>query len=562
MKSVVNKIGVLIVAFLMAALFIVSGFMVYAAPEDTGLPEGFEADEELNRDLNLNKYGVPVHQFKNVFESDLASIPDIDVMLETDYDEPYPLDEPVPFRIYNCTTQRVEETVIAEEGKISGLKLRHGHAYTITSADEHYIIFNYMIPGTAHKYYVWALKAGDQGVSADGAYDYKTDYDGDNSKSYLRMLNEITVHYSSSGFHDPLKYTMRLPVTFNGEPADGVKFILTSESEDPVNAVSSNGQLEAELTEDTDYTVHIDDPAYGIETLAVAVKDKSEHKYTDETTGSTSVYGRYTYDHTCCQGLNEFKLLTKQAAEQTKSGKINSLRKYTDDKGIDQPLVTVTGMNFKTLLLLVRNIAVQMPAELADRDYDAIDLTYVNPHRWELCKITDVDLTVTAKLPQFRNLAGVYLLRDGNAEPISFTQDYDHVTFHMTSTVPEPVVMVYGDGVPKKKPEVKPQSDNNVRVSAPAGTKITKLTKGKKKLTVTWKKQTKGTTGYKIQYSTSKNFKKGCKTITVKGAGKTKYTIKKLKSKKKYYVRIRTYRIYGGKTLASRWSAAKAVKVK
>ena len=77
MKSVVNKIGVLIVAFLMAALFIVSGFMVYAAPEDTGLPEGFEADEELNRDLNLNKYGVPVHQFKNVFESDLASIPDI-----------------------------------------------------------------------------------------------------------------------------------------------------------------------------------------------------------------------------------------------------------------------------------------------------------------------------------------------------------------------------------------------------------------------------------------------------------------------------------------------------
>ncbi len=96
----------------------------------------------------------------------------------------------------------------------------------------------------------------------------------------------------------------------------------------------------------------------------------------------------------------------------------------------------------------------------------------------------------------------------------------------------------------------------------PKGTRISKVKGAKKKATVTWKKQTKYTKGYQVQYSTSKDFKSGVKTKTVNGSKKTSLTLKKLKSKKTYYVRIRTFqKVSGGKCYSS-WSPVKKVKVK
>jgi hypothetical protein len=91
-------------------------------------------------------------------------------------------------------------------------------------------------------------------------------------------------------------------------------------------------------------------------------------------------------------------------------------------------------------------------------------------------------------------------------------------------------------------------------------TKIKKIKRGKKSLKVTWKK-VKGVSGYQIQYSTSRKFKKA-KTITVKKAKSTSRTIKKLKSKKKYYVRIRTYITVNEKKKYSDWSKVKSQKTK
>ena len=91
--------------------------------------------------------------------------------------------------------------------------------------------------------------------------------------------------------------------------------------------------------------------------------------------------------------------------------------------------------------------------------------------------------------------------------------------------------------------------------------KVASAKAGKKSIKVTWKK-VKGIKGYQIQYSTNKKFKKGNKTITVKSTKSTSATIKKLKSKKKYYVRMRTYKIVNGKKVYSAWSKAKSVKVK
>lgn len=104
------------------------------------------------------------------------------------------------------------------------------------------------------------------------------------------------------------------------------------------------------------------------------------------------------------------------------------------------------------------------------------------------------------------------------------------------------------------------------KVSKPKKTSIKKLKKGKKQFKVTWKKIS-GVTGYQIQYSTSPKFYKSkTKTVTVKGASKTSKTIKKLKSKKKYYVRVRTYKktkVNGKvKTTFSSYSKVKTIRVK
>lgn len=87
--------------------------------------------------------------------------------------------------------------------------------------------------------------------------------------------------------------------------------------------------------------------------------------------------------------------------------------------------------------------------------------------------------------------------------------------------------------------------------------KVTKATnvKGKKaKITV---KKAASVTGYQIQYGTKKNFK-GAKSVKTKATTKT---VSKL-AKKKYYVRVRTYKVVSGKTYYSSWSGAKTVTIK
>ena len=94
------------------------------------------------------------------------------------------------------------------------------------------------------------------------------------------------------------------------------------------------------------------------------------------------------------------------------------------------------------------------------------------------------------------------------------------------------------------------------------GTSISKVTPAKKKLTVKWKKQTKGTTSYQIMTALDKKFKKSKKTVNVSGSKATSKVIKGLKSKKTYYVRIRTAVKVNGKTYYSSWSKVKTAKTK
>ena len=99
----------------------------------------------------------------------------------------------------------------------------------------------------------------------------------------------------------------------------------------------------------------------------------------------------------------------------------------------------------------------------------------------------------------------------------------------------------------------------------PKGTSVSKVTAAKKGFKVTWKKQATQTTGYQVQYSISSKFKKA-KTVTISKNKTTSKSVSKLSAKKKYYVRVRTYKTVkiGGKSvkLYSGWSKAKSVTTK
>lgn len=95
----------------------------------------------------------------------------------------------------------------------------------------------------------------------------------------------------------------------------------------------------------------------------------------------------------------------------------------------------------------------------------------------------------------------------------------------------------------------------------PLKSAVKKLKKGKKSFTVYVKKQSKQTSGYQVQYSTSKKFKSP-KTKSLTSYKETKIKVKKLKKHKKYYVRVRTYKKVGKTKYYSGWSSAKSVKTK
>ena len=95
----------------------------------------------------------------------------------------------------------------------------------------------------------------------------------------------------------------------------------------------------------------------------------------------------------------------------------------------------------------------------------------------------------------------------------------------------------------------------------PAKVKLTSVKNYKgKRLKAYWKKNTK-VTGYQVQYSTSSKFK-SAKTVTVKGCKNTSKNIYRLTKKKKYYVRVRTYKTVSKVNYYSDWSNTKSITIK
>ena len=108
----------------------------------------------------------------------------------------------------------------------------------------------------------------------------------------------------------------------------------------------------------------------------------------------------------------------------------------------------------------------------------------------------------------------------------------------------------------------------NVEQAKARAVKLTKVkAKKHKKALLKWKKSI-GANGYEIAYSTNKKFKKKTKIITIKKIKTVRKTVKKLKVKKKYFFKIRTFNIIKNPMTSENekiygvWSKVKKIKVK
>ena len=131
-----------------------------------------------------------------------------------------------------------------------------------------------------------------------------------------------------------------------------------------------------------------------------------------------------------------------------------------------------------------------------------------------------------------------------------------NASLHCSSTpTPEPAP------TPEQTPTPNSATTAPKIVAKPKSASIKKVKAAKKAVSVQWKK-VGGVKGYQVQVATDKKFKKNKKTVTIKKQKTTKTTVKKLKAKKKYYVRMRTYKTVNGKKVYSAWSKVKSVKTK
>ena len=95
----------------------------------------------------------------------------------------------------------------------------------------------------------------------------------------------------------------------------------------------------------------------------------------------------------------------------------------------------------------------------------------------------------------------------------------------------------------------------------PGKAAIKGLSGGKKYFVVKWGK-VKNAAGYQIKLGLNKSQTKKPKTITIRNDSQVKAKIKTQYSRKRYYVKVRAYRVIHGKKYYGAWSAVKAVRTK
>lgn len=575
----------------------------------------------------VKKYhDIPAYQMRDVYSQKQVKIGPIDVR---DGDKSVNVQDDVTFTIYNSTLQKIDRVVTTKDGKLPKLTLTEDFNYIFMVLDNG----SERSKRRMNNCYIWIHDGKMLNIKnyEKNLADWKKYHPDDEVTNRVRMscYDEIqNFKVYNKGFDQDTsrldanknapKETKGLGnifVYYKGKPVgEGVNIVFTSDRETVEAKTDVNGKVHPVLLEDVNYMVSTDDSRYDIEPFPIAAKDKSEYDA-----------GRYFYDHSTCHRVGlRYEVRDPKTGEVRIEPKDDALNPIVLlDKGQahkhDTPLtslsgnVKVEGMQFKDIVLLDRKVDKEIP-ELGEKDYRVMDITTVNPHRGEICKLASGDFTVTTSAFG-RTVDNVYRIdANGALQKCDFEQKDGKVRFHVNALPAESVVQEYSNEINPvlklsataytyngkvRKPSVAVKageksfsaSEFAVKYSGgrknvgkysvtvamkgkytgkktvtfrinPKGTTVQKLTKGRKQMKVTWKAQKTQVSGYRIQYSTSSKFKKDTHIKTVKSYKTKSLKVKKLKAKKKYYVRIQTYKTVGGIKYYSGWSKTKSVKTK
>lgn len=570
----------------------------------------------------VKKYhDIPAYQMRDVYSNQKVEIGPIDVLNGKYSYSDHLVDSDVTFTIYNSTLQKIDQVVTTKDGKLPKFTLTEGFNYIFMVLDnsEWYMANRYFWVHNGKLCDIKSYEPNLKALKKRKGEDYKpTDKERENCYDKVSSISVVPFNNQSDST-DRLNGNRNdnIYVYYQGKEAkEGINITFTSDRETVTAKTDEYGRVQPILLEDVNYMVSTDDPNYEIDPFPIAVKDKSE--YSDYKIWSYK--NRYFYDHSTCHRVGlRYEAKKKDGEIITVTDEPITLLDKGQAHKHDKPLtslsgnVTVEGMQFKDIVLLDRKVNRDIP-ELGEKDYRVMDITTVNPHRGEICKLASGDFTVTTSAFG-RTVDNVYRIdANGALQKCDFEQKNGKVRFHVNALPAESVVLEYSNEINPvlklsataytyngkvRKPSVAVKagektfsaSEFAVKYSGgrknvgkysvtvtmkgkytgkktvtfrinPKGTAVQKLTKGKKMMKVTWKAQNTQVSGYRIQYSTSSKFKKDTHVKTVKSYKTKSLKVKKLKAKKKYYVRIQTYKTVGGIKYCSGWSKAKSVKTK
>lgn len=184
-------------------------------------------------------------------------------------------------------------------------------------------------------------------------------------------------------------------------------------------------------------------------------------------------------------------------------------------------------------------------------DAQMMEVYNSNPSQLEQ-KATDLGISIGGQTVEMAKKLNAEVMSEDYT--LDFTTDYNVINYSLTSKPEEP------ETPSTQQPQTsEPQAQD---VAAPAKTAIKKLKNRKgRKVQVKFKKVS-GADGYEIAYSTGVNFGKKKTTVNSYNAAKNVRTVKKLKKGKRYFVKVRAYKMNGTEKVYGKWSQVKVVKIK
>lgn len=418
------------------------------------MPDAASDEISLKASKVPTYHTIPAYQQKDLYGSPTVKIKGLPVKVNVDgtaggRTELYT--NPIKFKLYNSTIQKEIGTIEAKNGYLPDLNLVDNHTYVISSRDDTYKVVRY--DGNDKKVlsknaYIWVKNGRIYNIKEGAEYPYSypvfseieiSQREEKDSKTDDRVPLYLKVYYKS----------------INGAQLRNVKLKFVSDVETIETNTGDGGRIPGiELLEDVNYIITVDDPKYGIDAFPIAAKDKSEYRSTKGLPGE-----RYFYDHADCHQVEGICLIDKKDSHKNDKT-ITSLSGNT----------VVSGFNFKDFLLVEKKLSKNLVTGLSGKDYDVLDISAVNPHRWEISKLASGNFKITEKIDITKKVDNVYYIdKSGKLQPIAFSQINNMVSFTMNSLSVHPIVFVYN---PVKKAIVQKISVSGISKSIAAGKKV------------------------------------------------------------------------------------------